>query len=79
VARIEENQKFLINNMNNLPQSPKCVDEIVELRKDIITLNKFKDDLNKKVAYVGGVIMAVSFAIPHFVSWLISHIHWKTP
>lgn len=78
-ARIEENQNFIKANIAELPQSKQCAAEIAELRREVSLLDQFRDEVNRKVAYVGGVLITLGMAIPYVIQWIASHIHWRSP
>jgi uncharacterized protein (UPF0335 family) len=52
IARIEENQKHMMANIHNLPQSEQCATDIKDLKQEVSMLKQFKEEVNKKVAYV---------------------------
>ena len=78
-ARIEENQNFIKANIADLPQSKQCALEIEELKKEVSLLKQFKEEVNRKVAYVGGVLITLGMAIPYAINWIAAHLHWRSP
>lgn len=79
LARIEANQEYMKANMKDLPQSAQCAKDIATLKDEVKVLNEFKDALQRKIAYIGGVLVTISLALPHFIQWVASHIHWRSP
>jgi hypothetical protein len=78
-ARIEENQKNLIANIADLPQSKQCAKDIAELKDEVTALQAFRDAVNRKVAYVGGILITLGMAIPYAINWITAHLHWRSP
>jgi hypothetical protein len=78
-ARIEENQNFIRSNIRDLPQSPQCQHDIAELRAELLELESFKTEVEKKVAYIGGVLISLGMVVPYVFNWVASHIHWRSP
>lgn len=79
LARIEANQEFMKENIANLPQSAACEKQIKELQEEVSALQTFKDAVNTKIAYIGGVIVLIGLFIPYAINWLISHLQVKFP
>jgi uncharacterized protein (UPF0335 family) len=78
-ARIEENQKHLMSQVSDLPQSKQCAEDIKALKEEVSMLQQFKDEVNRKVAYVGGVLITLGMAIPYAINWIAAHLHWRSP
>lgn len=70
LARIEENVTFL---------KDAYVDEVKSLNTRVKELETFKDAINRKIAYIGGVLVTIGMFVPYVFNWIASHIHWKTP
>ena len=77
LARLEANQEYMKVNFHDLPQSKSCAEDIKMLRKDVTVLNSFKDAIQRKVAYIGGVIVVIGLFVPYAIEWLISHLQIK--
>lgn len=70
LARIEENVAFLKEGY---------VNEVKTLKTRVDELETFKDAINRKIAYIGGVLVTIGMAVPYAVNWVASHIHWRAP
>jgi len=79
LARLEENIEYIKSNIRDLPQSPQCKRDIAALKEEILELETFKAQVEKRVAQVGGVLLALGMVIPYVFNWVASHIHWKGP
>lgn len=79
LARIEATLEYMKQNISNLPQSEQCQKDIEELKKEVDELQKFQTAVKEKIAYIGGVIVLIGMAIPYFINWIASHLHWRTP
>lgn len=79
LARIEANQDYMKANIAELPQSKVCERQIKELQEEVSALQKFRDAVNTKIAYIGGVIVLIGLFIPYAINWLISHLQIKYP
>jgi hypothetical protein len=77
LARIEANQEFMKANISDLPQSKVCVKQIEDLKMEISELQAFKDAVNTKIAYIGGVLVLMGLFIPYAIKWVIDHIHLR--
>lgn len=70
LARIEENVTFLKEGY---------VSDIKTLKGRVEELETFKDAIDKKIAYIGGVLVVIGMAVPYAINWVVSHINWKVP
>lgn len=77
LARIEANQDYMKANISSLPQSPACEKQIKELRVELSELQTFKDAVNTKIAYIGGVIVLIGLFVPSAIKWIIDHLQIK--
>lgn len=77
VTRIEANQEYMKATIKDLPQSPRCEKEILAIKKEVTELQSFKDAINTKVAYIGGVLVLMGLFIPYALKWLIDHLTFK--
>ena len=77
VTRIEANQEFMKANIKDLPQSAKCEKDITALKKEVTELQSFKDAINTKVAYIGGVLVLMGLFIPYALKWVFDHLSFK--
>ena len=76
-ARMEETLIFLKENIRDLPQSKQCAADIHSLKEDVSALKAFKEELNRKVAYIGGVLVTVGMAVPYIIKWIVDHLHFR--
>lgn len=79
LARLEANQEYMKSNLADLPQSKTCASDIRELQAEVHELENFKDAIQRKIAYVGGVIVVIGLFIPMALNWIINHIHLRFP
>lgn len=79
LARLEANQEYMKANIADLPQSKVCETQIKELKVEMTELQTFKDAIQRKVAYVGGVIVVIGLFIPMAIQWVASHIQLRFP
>lgn len=79
LARLEANQEYMKSNLADLPQSKVCASDIKELQAEVLELENFKDAIQRKVAYVGGVIVVIGLFIPMAINWIANHIHLRFP
>ena len=79
LARIEANQEYMKANIADLPQSKACVTQIKELKSEVIELQAFRDAINTKTAYIGGVLVLMGLFVPYAIKWVIDHIHLRFP
>lgn len=73
-ARIEENQNFMLKNIDSLPQSPVCAADFEEVNEKLDTLMAFKNETQVRVAKVGGFFLSISLVLPYILDWVWSHI-----
>lgn len=67
------------SNLADLPQSKVCASDIKELQAEVLELENFKDAIQRKVAYVGGVIVVIGLFIPMAINWIANHIYLRFP
>lgn len=79
LARLEANQEYMKSNLADLPQSKVCAAAIKDLETEVHELENFKDAIQRKIAYVGGVIVVIGLFIPMALNWIINHIHLRFP
>lgn len=79
ITRIEANQEFMKASIVDLPQSKVCASDIKELKEEVTDLKTFKDAIQRKVAYIGGVIVVIGLFIPMALQWVASHIQLRFP
>ena len=77
VTRIEANQEYMKASIRELPQSQKCERDIKELKQEIEVLQAFKDVIQQKIAYIGGVIVVIGLFVPSAIKWVMEHLHFK--
>ena len=77
LARIEENVSFLKSSY--VEDKEKREQELSALHSRVDELETFKDAINRKIAYIGGVLVTIGMFVPYTVNWVTSHIHWKAP
>jgi hypothetical protein len=76
-ARIEENVAFL--KQHYIEDGTKRERELTALNNRVSELESFKDAINRKIAYIGGVLVTIGMAVPYALQWITSHIHWRSP
>lgn len=76
-ARIEENVNFLKSSY--MEDKEKREKELTVLRNRVTKLETFKDAINRKIAYIGGVLVTIGMFVPYAINWVVSHIHWRAP
>lgn len=79
LARLEANQEYMKANIADLPQSKACATDIAELKAEVVDLKSFKDAIQRKIAYVGGVIVVIGLFIPMAINWVANHIQLRFP
>lgn len=79
LARLEANQEHMKANIGDLPQSKICAADIAELKSEVTDLQSFKDAIQRKVAYIGGVIVVIGLFVPMALQWLYAHIQIRIP
>jgi uncharacterized membrane protein len=79
LARLEANQEYMKSNLADLPQSKVCAADIKELQAEVLELETFKDAIQRKIAYVGGVIVVIGLFVPMALTWLSNHIQLRIP
>jgi lipid II:glycine glycyltransferase (peptidoglycan interpeptide bridge formation enzyme) len=77
ITRIEANQEYMKSSLHDLPQSKQCEKELKELKGQVTELEKFKDAIQRKVAYIGGVIVVIGLFVPYAIEWVVAHIQLK--
>lgn len=75
LARIEENVAFLKTIIVELKEQQET--EFTSMHKRVSELETFKDAINTKIAYIGGVLVTIGMAVPYALNWVASHISWK--
>lgn len=79
LARLEANQEYMKANISDLPQSKACETQIKELKSEVSELQMFKEAVNTKIAYIGGVLVLMGLFIPYAIKWVIDHIQLRFP
>lgn len=79
LARLEANQEYMKANLADLPQSKTCAEDIGALNAQVRELETFRDAIQRKVAYVGGVIVVIGLFIPMALNWVANHIQLRFP
>ncbi|CAB5155885.1 hypothetical protein UFOVP149_35 [uncultured Caudovirales phage] len=79
LARLEANQEHMKANIVDLPQSKVCAEDIKDLKAEVSSLKTFKDAINTKIAYIGGVIVVIGLFVPMALQWLYAHIQIRIP
>lgn len=79
LARLEANQEYMKSNLADLPQSKTCAEDIKALKAEVSALETFKDAIQRKVAYVGGVIVVIGLFVPMALTWVANHIQLRIP
>lgn len=79
LARLEAHLEYMKSNLADLPQSKVCASDIKELQAEVLELENFKDAIQRKVAYVGGIIVVIGLFIPMAINWIANHIHLRFP
>jgi hypothetical protein len=51
--------------------------EVKELKVEVTLLKQFRDEVNKKVAYIGGVAVAGGLILSYVIDWAMAHLHFK--
>lgn len=74
---MEANQEFMKASMVDLPQSKVCATDIKELKAEVATLKSFKDAINTKIAYIGGVIVVIGLFVPMALQWVYAHMQLR--
>lgn len=74
VARIEENQNFIKTNLALLPQSPQCASDIKDIRERLDDMDDVMTKLNVRLAYAGGVLVAVGSVLPYLIPWIVDRL-----
>lgn len=77
LARIEENVSFL--KTSYVDEKDKREKELLAIRSRVEELETFKDAINRKIAYIGGVLVTIGMFVPYAFNWVASHLHWKSP
>jgi len=77
LARIEENVSFLKSSY--VGEKEKREKELLALHSRVGELETFKDAINRKIAYIGGVLITIGMFVPYAFNWVAAHLHWKTP
>lgn len=77
LARIEENVSFL--KLSYVEDKEKREGELRALHSRVHELETFKDAINRKIAYIGGVLVTIGMFVPYVFQWVASHIHWRAP
>lgn len=52
---------------------------ISDLKKEVSMLKDFRDAINTKVAYIGGVLVMVGVFVPYAIKWVVDHLHFRFP
>jgi hypothetical protein len=76
-ARIEENVSFL--KQHYIEDREMRAKELEAIHSRVTKLETFKDAINRKIAYIGGVLVTIGMFVPYAINWIASHIHWRSP
>lgn len=77
LARIEENVNFL--KQSYVEDKEKREKELSALHSRLTQLETFKDAINRKIAYIGGVLVTIGMAVPYVIDWIAARITFKGP
>jgi hypothetical protein len=77
LARIEENVNFLKERY--VEDKEEREKQLAALHSRVEELETFKEAMNRRIAYIGGVLVTIGMAVPYALNWIASHIHWRSP
>lgn len=74
LASIERSIKYIEDNLSKLPPSQACVVYHREMDERLDALEKFKNDILQRIAWVSGAFAVISSGFVYLVDYLRNHI-----